>query len=81
MRIILNGAKIGKNCLIAAGALVTENAVIPDGSMVMGMPGKVKRELTEEDIKARFENGVLIVTVPKKDAEPIEEKKYITIEG
>lgn len=41
----------------------------------------VGKQMTEEDIKARFENGVLIVTVPKKDAEPIEEKKYITIEG
>ncbi len=42
---ILNGAKIGKNCLIGAGALITENKVIPDGSLVMGVPGKVVREL------------------------------------
>lgn len=63
--IILNGAKIGKNCLIAAGALVTENAVIPDGSMVMGMPGKVKRELTEEDIKGIYDNAILYVEEKK----------------
>ena len=44
---ILNGAKIGKGCLIGAGALVTEGKVIPDGSLVMGMPGKVVRELDE----------------------------------
>ena len=49
--IILNGAKIGKNCLIGAGALVSEGKEIPDGSMVLGMPGKVVRELTEPQIK------------------------------
>ncbi|MFT5001153.1 MAG: carbonic anhydrase/acetyltransferase-like protein (isoleucine patch superfamily) [Planctomycetota bacterium] len=42
---ILNGAKIGSNCLIGAGALITEGKVIPDGSLVMGVPGKVVREL------------------------------------
>ncbi len=45
---ILNGAKIGKNCLIGAGALVTENKEIPDNSLVMGTPGKVVREITDE---------------------------------
>jgi carbonic anhydrase/acetyltransferase-like protein (isoleucine patch superfamily) len=42
---ILNGAVIGKNCLIGAGALITEGKVIPEGSLVMGAPGKVVREL------------------------------------
>lgn len=42
---ILNGARIGRNCLIGAGALVTENKEIPDGSLVMGSPGRVVREL------------------------------------
>jgi carbonic anhydrase/acetyltransferase-like protein (isoleucine patch superfamily) len=42
---ILNGARIGRNCLIGAGALVTEGKEIPDGSLVMGMPGKVVRPL------------------------------------
>ncbi|MEO0746519.1 MAG: gamma carbonic anhydrase family protein [Pseudomonadota bacterium] len=42
---VLNGAKIGNNCLIGAGALITEGKVIPDGSLVMGTPGKVVREL------------------------------------
>lgn len=48
---ILNGAKIGKNCLIGAGALVTEGKEIPDGSLVMGMPGKVVRQLDEAAIE------------------------------
>ncbi len=42
---VLNGAKIGKNCLIGAGALITENKELPDGSLVMGAPGKVVRQL------------------------------------
>ncbi|MEP4194919.1 MAG: gamma carbonic anhydrase family protein [Aliishimia sp.] len=42
---ILNGAKIGNNCLIGAGALITEGKEIPDGSLVMGAPGKVVRQL------------------------------------
>ena len=42
---VLNGAVIGKNCLIGAGALITERKVIPDGSLVMGSPGKVVRAL------------------------------------
>lgn len=47
---VLNGAKIGKNCLIGAGALVTEGKVIPDGSLVMGAPGRVVRELDAKAI-------------------------------
>lgn len=48
---ILNGARIGKNCLIGAGALITENKEIPDGSLVMGSPGKVTRALDSEAIE------------------------------
>jgi carbonic anhydrase/acetyltransferase-like protein (isoleucine patch superfamily) len=48
--IILNGAVIGKNCLIGAGAMVTEGKVIPDGSLVLGVPGKIVRSLTPEEI-------------------------------
>ena len=42
---VLNGAVIGENCLIGAGALITEGKVIPAGSLVMGVPGKVVRDL------------------------------------
>lgn len=47
---VLNGARIGDNCLIGAGALIPENKLIPDGSLVMGMPGKVVRELDDKTI-------------------------------
>jgi carbonic anhydrase/acetyltransferase-like protein (isoleucine patch superfamily) len=48
---ILNGAKIGNNCLIGAGALITEGKEIPDGSLVIGAPGKVVRQLDNQAIK------------------------------
>ena len=46
--VVLNGAKVGRRCLIGANALVTEGMEIPDGSMVLGAPAKVKKHLTEE---------------------------------
>lgn len=68
---VLNGAVIGKGCLIGAGALVTEGKEIPDGSLVMGAPGKVVRELDDQAKQAliasalhyqenarRFRNGL-----------------------
>lgn len=48
--VVLNGAKIGNNCLIGANALIPENMVVPDGSMVLGSPGKIKRELSAPQI-------------------------------
>ena len=48
---VLNGAKIGNNCLIGAGALITEGKEIPDGSLVMGVPGKVVRALDDTAIE------------------------------
>lgn len=48
--VILNRAVIGRNCLIGANALIPEGKVIPDGSLVMGQPGKVVRELTDDQI-------------------------------
>ncbi len=50
--IILNGAKIGKNTMIAAGTLVSQNKEIPEGVLVMGVPGKVVRKLTEDEIES-----------------------------
>lgn len=48
--VILDGAKIGKNCLIGANSLITEGKEIPDGSLVMGSPGKVVRQLTPDQV-------------------------------
>ena len=46
--VVLNGAKIGKGCLIGANALITEGMEVPDGSLVLGSPGRIKGELSED---------------------------------
>jgi carbonic anhydrase/acetyltransferase-like protein (isoleucine patch superfamily) len=53
---ILDGAVIGKNCLIGANALVTQHTIIPDGSLVVGSPAKVRRTLSEEEINGIHNN-------------------------
>lgn len=55
--VILNNAVIGKNCLIGANTLITENKVIPDRSLVMGTPGKIVRELKDEEISGMVANA------------------------
>ena len=49
--VVLNGAKIGKGCLVGAGSLVTEGKEFPDGSMILGSPAKVVRQLTPEQLE------------------------------
>jgi carbonic anhydrase/acetyltransferase-like protein (isoleucine patch superfamily) len=49
--VVLNGARIGKGCLVGAGALVTEGKEFPDGSMILGSPAKVVRQLAPEQIQ------------------------------
>ena len=55
--IIMNGAQVGSDCIIGAGSLVTKNTVIPDGSLVMGSPAKIKRNLTWEEKLGIVENS------------------------
>mgnify|MGYP003316389514 CR=1 FL=1 len=47
---ILNNVEIGRNCLIGANTLLTEGTIIPDNSLVMGSPGKVKKEVQSERV-------------------------------
>jgi carbonic anhydrase/acetyltransferase-like protein (isoleucine patch superfamily) len=74
---VLNGARIGRDCLIGAGALITEGKEIPEGSLVMGAPGKVVRPLDDEAIEGlrksalhyqqnmrRFRNDLTALDVP-----------------
>jgi carbonic anhydrase/acetyltransferase-like protein (isoleucine patch superfamily) len=49
--VILNGAEIGRNCLVGANSLITEGKKIPDGSLVLGSPGKVVRALSDDEIR------------------------------
>ena len=54
---ILNGASIGRNCLVGANALVTEGKTFPDGSLILGAPARVVRELTEDEVAAVRESA------------------------
>ena len=56
--VVLNGAKIGKNCIIGANALVTENKVIPDNSLVIGSPGKIVRQVSNDEVKSITDNAI-----------------------
>lgn len=64
--VVLNNAKIGKNCLIGACALIPEGKIIPDGSLVMGIPGKIVRELTPSEIKKLHESSLHYIETFKK---------------
>lgn len=48
--VVLNRAVIGKNCIVGANTLIPEGKVYPDGSLIVGSPGKVVRQLTDEEI-------------------------------
>ena len=61
--VVLDGARIGRDCIIGAGSLVTKNTVIPDGSLVMGSPAKIKRNLTWEEKLSIIENSKEYITV------------------
>jgi gamma-carbonic anhydrase len=54
---VLNGARIGKGSIVAAGALVPEGMQVPSGSMVMGVPGKVRRQVTPEEYERILEGA------------------------
>ena len=59
--IVLNGATVGADSIVAAGTLVTEGAVIPPRSLVMGSPGKVRRPLTDEEVASVLDYAVRYV--------------------
>ena len=56
---VLDGAVIGNDCIIGAGALVTGKMNAPDGSMILGSPAKVVRELTEKEKESILANAAL----------------------
>ena len=63
---ILNGAVIGKNCIIGAHSLITEGKVIPDGSMVVGSPGRIIKSLTEQHFQMLRINSEVYVANDKR---------------
>jgi carbonic anhydrase/acetyltransferase-like protein (isoleucine patch superfamily) len=55
--IVMNGAVVGAGCLIAAGALVPQGMVVPPRSLVTGMPGRVRRELSDAEVAGNRQNA------------------------
>ena len=49
--VLLNGAKVGRNCIVGAGALIAAGKAFPDGSLIVGSPARVVRQLTPEQIE------------------------------
>ena len=73
--VVLNGARVGKNCLVGANSLIPEGKEIPDGSLVMGSPAKVIRQLDEraiEGIRISSQNYIANYKRFRKSAKIIE---------
>ncbi|MGA9141273.1 MAG: gamma carbonic anhydrase family protein [Methanocella sp.] len=64
--IILNRARIGDRCIIGAGAVVKEDEKVPDGSLVVGVPGKVAKQLSPEQLKGTEANCEEYVELSRK---------------
>jgi carbonic anhydrase/acetyltransferase-like protein (isoleucine patch superfamily) len=58
---LLNGAEIGEHCIIGAGALVTSGKQFPPRSLIVGVPAKVVRELTDEEVQGALDNSSVYV--------------------
>lgn len=69
--ILLDNVKVGNACLVAAGSLLTPGTEIPDGSMVMGSPARVKRSLTDDEKKSIVENTAEYVELAGRYKEDI----------
>ena len=68
--IVLDGAKVGNDCVIGAGSVVTEGTVIPDGSLVLGIPGKVVKEVSHPMKEAFMAGAQLYVELGKQHKNP-----------
>ncbi|MFC7530897.1 gamma carbonic anhydrase family protein [Actinoplanes sp. GCM10030250] len=63
--IVMNGAYVGSGSIIGAGAVIPEGSVVPAGSLVLGMPGKVRRETTEDERKSIALNAAAYVELAR----------------
>jgi carbonic anhydrase/acetyltransferase-like protein (isoleucine patch superfamily) len=63
---ILNGARVGAGSLVAAGALILQGTVVPPGSLVAGVPGKVRRPLSEDEVRHIRDNATTYVDLARR---------------
>lgn len=73
--VILNGAKIGKHCLVGACALITEDKEFPDGSLIMGAPARVVRQLEPAQIEHLIANAKGYVEQARRHREKLSKLK------
>lgn len=66
--ILLTDAIIGKNCIIGAGALIPQGMVVPDCSVVIGQPGKIRRQITKEEVEGNRKNALFYMDEAMKYA-------------
>ncbi|MGL6297947.1 MAG: gamma carbonic anhydrase family protein [Methanobacteriaceae archaeon] len=66
---VLNGAKIAKNSVVGAGAVVSENKTFPEKSLILGVPGKVVRSLTDIEVKGIERNASVYTQLAKEYSE------------
>ena len=64
--IVLTGAVLGENCLVGAGAVVTGKTVAPAGSVLLGSPAKVVKELTPEQIQENLKSAEHYIALAKQ---------------
>lgn len=68
---ILNGARIGTGSLVAAGAVVTQGVDIPPRSLVAGVPAKVRRELTDDELRGIAQNAAVYLEKTRQHREAV----------
>lgn len=68
--VVLDGARVGRHCIIAAGSVVPPGMEVPDGKMVMGVPGKVVRDLTPQEIERIHWNADSYVSLKNQYMKP-----------
>lgn len=68
---VLNGAEIGKNSIVGANALIPEGKKYPENSLIIGVPGKIKREIEKYEIEAIAENAVEYVELVREYREEV----------
>lgn len=64
--ILMNGSTVGNHCIVAAGALLPENHHYEDGSLIMGMPAKVVRKLSKEEIEENIHSAEMYAELARR---------------
>ena len=65
--ILMNGSSVGNHCIVAAGVLLPENHHYEDGTLIMGMPAKVVRKLTEEEMAENLKSAEMYIGLARKE--------------